>query len=99
VEILLTQRELDVKMLPFLEQAQKLIEGALAIGFEAPPQRTFGFKKEEKAKEYADYPCPVCKSRVIKNTTKTGKAFEKCEKQVYNWKTKQNEGCSYVLWK
>jgi len=99
-EILLTQRDLEVKMLPFLEQAQKLIDGALLMGFEALPVRgSFGMKKSEAPKEYMSYPCPKCGKRVVKGTTKTGKIFEACETRSYNFATKVTEGCDYIVWK
>lgn len=98
-EILVTQRDLEIKMLPFLEQAQKLIDGAFALGFEAPPARGgFGFKKEEKPIVYADHVCPECGAKVVKKTTKTGKNMEECEKRVYDFQTKQTTGCTYQKW-
>ena len=56
-----------------------------------------GFAK--KPIEYVEgVVCPECKSRVIKKTSKAGKEFHECEKRVYDFKTKQTTGCTYVNW-
>ena len=92
-EILLTQRDLKEKMLPYLEQAINVIDGALKMGFEPPPTR--GFAKKEVV--YADHPCPSCGKRVVIAETSKGK-MEKCETQSYNFQTKTASGCAYVKW-
>lgn len=95
IEVLVTQRDLNVKMLPFLEQAQKLIDGALTMGFTPPPQKSFGQKKDLV---YAEHPCPMCSAKVVIQTNKDGKKVEKCETQKYDFTTKTTSGCAYFKW-
>lgn len=95
-EILLTQRDLEVKMLPFLEQAKKVIDWAMENGFEAPKKFGGGFKKEP---EYVpDRKCPTCGNQLVFATKKDGTKFIKCSTNKWNSFTKQAEGCSFVEW-
>jgi hypothetical protein len=93
-EILLTQRDLEVKMLPFLEQAKKVIDWAMDNGFEAPKKFGGGFKKEP---EYVgDRVCPIDGGKLIKPTNP--RAPIKCENQKYDFRTKITSGCTFTEW-
>jgi hypothetical protein len=94
-EVLLTQRDLKEKMKPFLEQAKLLIDGALEMGFEAPPARGFA-KKEVKYVE--GKLCPKCKSRLVEKTKKDGQVYFKCEKGGWDRVANKPIGCDYVDW-
>ena len=97
-EVLVTQRDLEVKMQPYLLQAKQLIDGALELGFEVPPQRSWNAPKKE-IKYVEGISCPECGSRVIEKTTKTGKTFQECENRKYDFTTKKDLGtCGYIKW-
>lgn len=51
--------------------------------------------KQAAPKEYANYPCPVCGSKVVIKNTKIGR-IEECEKRIFDFKTKVTSGCSYI---
>lgn len=74
---------------------QKTQEEAVARGYSYKEQRG-GYPKKEV--QYADYPCPICMSKVIAGTTKAGKKYEKCSTQ--KWDAQQNKplGCVYIKW-
>lgn len=94
-EVLLTQRALEDKMKPFLDQAKALVDGALSMGFEAPPQRGFA-KKEVKYVEGKS--CPNCRGRIVEKTKKDGSIYFKCEKGGWDRSTSKPTGCEYVDW-
>lgn len=99
VEIQFTQRDLDIKLAPYLEQAKKAIDYALTQGFEAPPARNWGGQKKEKIVEYVEgRTCPTDGGKLIWKTTKDGRRFISCENQRYNFQTKQVEGCKFTEW-
>jgi hypothetical protein len=95
-EILLTQRSLEEKMKPYLEQAKTLIDGALAMGFEAPPARG-GFPKKE-VKYVEGKVCGKCGSRLVEKKKADGHIFFKCEKNVWDAVNKKATGCDYINW-
>jgi ssDNA-binding Zn-finger/Zn-ribbon topoisomerase 1 len=94
-EILLTQRDLKEKMKPFLDQAKLLIDGALSMGFEAPPAR--GFAKKE-VKYVPGKVCPKCGSRLVEKTKADGHVYYKCEKGGWDRVANKPTGCEYVDW-
>ena len=56
-----------------------------------------GFQKKEV--EYVEGGvCPLCKGRLVKKVTKTGKPYNKCENGKWNPATQQPEGCKFVDW-
>jgi len=59
------------------------------------PQEKGYPRKTKKPVEYADYPCPNCKSKVKKGETKDGKPFEACTNKSWNNQTRKYEGCDY----
>lgn len=94
VEVQFTHRDMETKLVPYLEKAKIAVDWALENGFGVVPPKTFG--KAAAPKEYADYPCPKCGSKVVKTTTKNGKKVEKCETQkFFNGVT---SGCAYTKW-
>ena len=95
-EVLLTQRSLDDKMKPFLDQAKTLIDGALTLGFGAPPLRG-GFPKKE-VKFVDGKVCPKCGSRIVEKTKKDGSIYFKCEKGGWDKMANKPTGCEYVDW-
>lgn len=62
---------------------------------------SYGKKEQSQQKSivFADgKKCPDCGSRVVVAQTKDGRKFFKCEKQVYNFKTRETSGCLYFQW-
>ena len=98
IEILVTKRDLEAKIKPFLEDTKKAIDWSLDTGnFQAPPLRGSGYVKKEKV--YVEgRTCPKCGSKLIEATTKTGKKMIKCETNTWNAVTKQAEGCDFIEW-
>lgn len=94
-EVLVTQRDLEQKMQPFLDQAKKLIDGAMGMGFEAPPVRGFA-KKEVKYVEGKE--CPKCGGKIAEKTKKDGSIYFKCEKGGWDKASNKPTGCDYVDW-
>lgn len=97
-EILVTKREINAKILPFLEDTKLAIDWALSPegDFQIAPPRSFGFPKKEV--EYVEgRTCPICGGRVVKNSNPKGPEF-KCENQKWNFTTKMIEGCKWNEW-
>jgi hypothetical protein len=92
---LFTIREINgIALLDLMETIEKTLKDKKYI----PQIKTFGggFKKPV---EYVEGKiCPLCKGRIIKDITKAGKEYHKCENGKYNFQTKQTEGCKYVDW-
>jgi len=81
-----------------LEAMKQTIEPTLVKEGYKPQIKSFGAPKVAKPKEYSDKPCPLCGARLEKGVTKEGKAFLKCEKQTFDFKTKQRSGCPHFEW-
>lgn len=71
-EILLTQRDLDVKMIPFLDKAKLVIDYAIGNGFE-PPVRSNGFMKSKAPTK----PCPIHPDKELRERESKDRAGEK----------------------
>lgn len=94
-EWIFTVRDEKASVLSFKMKAME--ENWLKYGF-SPVIQGFG-KKVEKAKEFVEGEgCELCGARLVAGTTKTGKQYYKCEKQSYNFQTRQAEGCSFIRW-
>ncbi|KKQ63521.1 MAG: hypothetical protein US85_C0016G0017 [Candidatus Shapirobacteria bacterium GW2011_GWF1_38_23] len=98
IEVLVTNRDTNVSIQPFLEKAKTAITWALDNGFEAPPQRTF-YPKKEKVVDYVEgKKCPKCGGGIIKKVSKAGKPFEKCENGKWDFQNNKATGCDFVDW-
>lgn len=95
IDVLLTQRDLNVEAKPFLEKAKIAIDWALANGFEVPVK---GFKSAPKEKDFVEGKvCPLDGGKLIKPPLGS-RAPIKCENQKYDWTTKVTSGCAYIEW-
>lgn len=91
---LFTIREMSGLVL--IEKMGAIEKKFVELGYKPQVKQSFG--KEPKHVEYATYQCPQCGSKVVKETTKSGKLVEKCETNKYDYLTKQSTGCSYTKW-
>lgn len=86
----------DVTGTDLLEKMEKIEKTLVEKEYKPQVRLPFGQKKEIVYVEGRE--CPLCKSKLVKKTTREGKEYYACEKGSYDFKTKTVIGCKYVDW-
>ena len=95
-EWLFTMRDEKASVLMFKMRAME--KNWTENGF-TPLAQNNGFKRETNPKEYVEeIVCPICKNRLVRSQTKTGKKLIKCETNKWNTMLQKAEGCPFVEW-